>query len=162
MNVIHLLPVAGALVGLLAASASAQVGTQLNDVAPDERLDIIEMVEPRPEVPAANTALTFTNTWPREAKVKLEAYNHAGEPVGRGELVVPANGLKYVFVSRIVADTDPRFIGWVLARTSHPLFASAVLLGLGVTDLPVDHNPRLVNTDAVHRPAILFPLTAAY
>ena len=110
-----------------------------------------------------NTALAFTNTWARPVKVRLEAFNQNGRNVGEGEIEVPPHGLKYFFVSRLVGATDPRFVGWVAARTTLPISATAILLGVGTTDLPVERLPSLnSDTSARHRYSILFPLTAAF
>jgi hypothetical protein len=150
----------GAVVGLILNGASARAQSTLAD----ERASVIDIIEERPQLPTVNTALAFTNVWPRPVKVTLEAFDNEGQPAGRAEFEVPARGLKYVFVSRILSDTDPRFVGWVAARTSLPVAASAVLLGIGTTDLPVERFPSLNATDVSSRRrySVLFPLTAAF
>lgn len=149
--------------GLLIAAFAAGAHGQQVDALADDRLSALEIVDERPPAPAVNTALAFTNTWGRPVKVRLEAFNHEGEAVGRAEIEVPARGLKYFWVSRLVQENDDRFVGWVAARTSLPVAASAILLGIGTTDLPVERLPSL-NSDvsARRRYSVLFPLTAAF
>lgn len=152
--------VLGALIGFVAYGSPAHGQNALVD----ERANLIDIIEEPPPIPAVNTALAFTNVWPRAVKVTLEAFDNSGEPAGRAEFVIPPRGLKYFFVSRILADANPRFVGWVAARTSLPLSASAVLLGIGTTDLPVERFPSLNATDVSSRRrySVLFPLTAAF
>lgn len=149
----------GLLLGALAAGAQGQTV----DASNDDRGKVLALIEERPHLPAVNTALAFTNTWARPVKVRLEAYNQNGRNVGEGEIEVPPHGLKYFFVSRLVGASDPRFVGWVAARTTLPISATAILLGIGTTDLPVERLPSLNSeTSARHRYSILFPLTAAF
>jgi hypothetical protein len=152
--------VLGALVGLTLNVTTVQAQNTLAE----DRASVMDIITERPTVPNVNTALAFTNVWPRAVKVTLEAFDNAGQPAGRAEFEIPPRGLKYFFVSRILRDTDPRFVGWVGARTSLPVSASAVLLGIGTTDLPVERFPRLNATDVSsrRRHSILFPLTAAF
>ena len=148
----------GALIPFICSSGF----DQLNELALDDQLAIVDEVAPKPDLPVINTALAFTNPWPVEVKVKLEAYNYEGEEVGEGELVIPPHGLRYFFVSRIGGDDAARFVGWVAARTSRSVAGSAILLGAaGTTDLPVRRFPRRLNTDRVHPRMIWFPLVAA-
>lgn len=148
---------------LLLAAMAAPARAQNVATAADDRAALVELIEERPAAPSVNTALAFTNTWPRAVKVRLEAFNHHGRKVGEGELEIPPHGLRYFFVSRLVQNDDLPFVGWVGARTSLPVVGSAVLLGIGTTDLPVERFPSL-NADAATRRSygILFPLTAAY
>jgi hypothetical protein len=149
----------GLLFGALAAGSQAQTA----DANVDDRAKVLALIEERPQLPTVNTALAFTNTWARPVKVRLEAYNQNGRNVGEGEIEVPPHGLKYFFVSRLVGAADPRFVGWVAARTTLPISATAILLGVGTTDLPVERLPSLnSDTSARHRYSILFPLTAAF
>ena len=97
----------GALIPFICSSGFGQ----LNELALDDQLAIVDEVAPKPDLPVINTALAFTNPWPVEVKVKLEAYNYEGEEVGEGELVIPPHGLRYFFVSRIVGDDAARFVG---------------------------------------------------
>jgi hypothetical protein len=130
---------------------------------PDDRLGIVDIVEPRPEVPLVNTALAFTNTGRLPVKVKLEAIRHTGEPAGEGEMEIPAGGLKYFFVSRLIRNSDLPFVGWVAARTSGHLHPTALLLGLGTTDLPAVQQPNNASVaPSTRRYTIIFPVTAAY
>jgi hypothetical protein len=149
----------GLLCGALAAAAQGQtVGANV-----DDRAKVLALIEERPQVPEVNTALAFTNTWARPVKVRLQAFNQNGRNVGEGEIEVPAHGLRYFFVSRLVGASDPRFVGWVAARTTLPISATAILLGVGTTDLPVERLPNLNSeASARHRYSILFPLTAAF
>jgi hypothetical protein len=160
MNVVDRIAVLGALAVVLLIGAPA--GAQ-NTLA-DDRTSVIDAIDERPSIPTVNTALSFTNVWPRAVKVKLEAFDHEGQPAGGAEFEIPPRGLKYMFVSRILRDPNPRFVGWVAARTSLPVSASAVLLGIGTTDLPVERFPSLNATDVSsrRRHSVLFPLTAAF
>lgn len=160
MSVVQRTMMIGALLGLM----SSGVAVQAQNTVSDDRASVIDIVADRPQVPAVNTALAFTNVWPRAVKVALEAFDNEGQPAGRAEFEIPPRGLKYVFVSRILADANPRFVGWVRARTSLPLSASAVLLGIGTTDLPVRRFPSLNASDVSSRRrfSVLFPLTAAF
>lgn len=160
MKAIRSITILGAVLTWVLSVASVQAQNTLVD----DRTSVIDVLDERPNIPTVNTALAFTNVWPRAVKVRLEAFDHEGQPAGRGEIEIPPRGLKYVFVSRILIDTDPRFVGWVAARTSLPISASAVLLGIGTTDLPVERFPSLNATDVSSRRrySILFPLTAAF
>lgn len=160
MKLVRKIVVLGTLVGLTLYGMPVHAQNALAG----DRTDVIDIIEERPTVPTVNTALAFTNVWPRAVKVRLEAVDNEGRPAGKAEFEVPARGLKYFFVSRILSDSSPRFVGWVAARTSLPLSASAVLLGVGTTDLPVERFPSLNATDVSsrRRHSILFPLTAAF
>jgi hypothetical protein len=149
-----------ALVGLTLYGMPAQAQNTLNA----DRTDVIDILEERPTLPTVNTALAFTNVWPRAVKVTLEAVDNEGNGAGRREFEIPPRSLKYFFVSRLLSDPNPRFVAWVAARTSLPVSASAVLLGIGTTDLPVERFPSLNATDVSsrRRHSILFPLTAAF
>jgi hypothetical protein len=159
MDAIRALLATGLLVGAFAVGAHGQTV----DEAVDDRAKVLDMIEVRPQLPAVNTALTFTNTWARPVKIRLEAYNHDGSSAGEVEFEVAPHGLKYFFVSRLVGAGDPRFIGWIAARTSLPISATAILLGVGTTDLPVERLPSL-NSDASarRRYSLLIPLAAAF
>jgi hypothetical protein len=147
---------------LLGAFAGAARGQTVDAVA-DDRAKVLAEIEERPAIPAVNTALAFTNTWARPVKIRLEAFNQHGRRVGEAEFEVSPHGLKYFFVSRLVGAVDPRFVGWVAARTSLPVSATAILLGVGTTDLPVERLPSLnAEVSARHRYSLLFPLTAAF
>ena len=148
-----------ALIGLTAGAALAQVDAT---VAASDKEAVLDMLEIRPPTPAVNTALVFTNTWGREVKVRLAAYDQNGDPAGSADFSIPPRGLKYFFVSRLLSSTDPRFVGWVTGRATLPVSASAVLLGIGTTDLPVERQGARPSTDAVRRFEILFPLVAAF
>jgi len=152
------------LVAAALALALSAASVQAQSTLVDDRTGVIDIIEERPDIPTVNTALAFTNVWPRAVKVRLEAFDNEGQPAGRAEFEIPPRGLKYFFVSRLLANTDPRFVGWVAARTSLPVSASAVLLGIGTTDLPVERFPSLNATDVSSRRrySILFPLTAAF
>ena len=160
MKLVRRIVVLGALVGLTLNGMPVQAQNTLAE----DRTSVIDIITERPTVPSVNTALAFTNVWPRAVKVTLEAFDNEGQPAGRAEFEIPPRGLKYFFVSRILRDTNPRFVGWVGARTSLPVSASAVLLGIGTTDLPVERFPSLNATDVSsrRRHSILFPLTAAF
>jgi hypothetical protein len=159
MDTMRALLASGLLIGALTVAAEGQTV----DVAADDRAQVLDMLEERPPAPAVNTALAFTNTWPRAVKIRLEAFNQHGRNVGEAEFEVAPHGLKYFFVSRLVGANDPRFVGWVAARTSLPVAATAILLGVGTTDLPVERLPNLNSqVSARHRYSILFPLAAAF
>lgn len=148
-----------AVIALTAGAALAQADAT---VAAGDREAVLDMLEPRPPTPAVNTALVFTNTWGREVKVRLTAYDQNGDSAGAAEFSIPPRGLKYFFVSRLLSSADPRFVGWVTGRATLPVSASAVLLGVGTTDLPVERHGSRPSTGAVRRFEILFPLVAAF
>lgn len=150
----------GFLVGCLGSGAAGQ----LDVAATDDRALVLDMLEPRPAGPTINTALAFTNPWNREVKVRLQAFDSKGEQAGTASFVLAPRELKYFFVSRLVGEVDPRFVGWVRGETSLPISPSAVLVGAGVTDLPVEKRARPATSvrDAARRYEVLFPLTAAF
>ena len=129
---------------LLAAPAQAQ----LDDVE-----GALSIVDAKPPIPSVNTALVFTNPKAAPARVKMAAFNYEGDRVGEHELVIPANGLKYVFVSQFLDAGALPFVGWVAAKASPSVFPSAVLLGVGTTVLPANNRKA---------GRIFFRLAAAY
>lgn len=124
-----------------------------NAAATPDLVNALSLVDQKPANPAVNTALVYTNTSGEDVEVKMRAVNHDGEEVGTHYLKVPANGLRFVFVSQFIAATDLPFVGWVEAKSSRRVHGNAVLLGLGATDLPSQPRPHS---------RMIFPVTAAY
>lgn len=137
--------VGGSLVfGALAATPAA---------ATTELVAALSLVDQKPPNPAVNTALVYTNTSNDDVEVKMRAVNHDGEQVGTHYLKVPANGLRFVFVSQFIPFAELPFVGWVEAKSSRRIHGNAVLVGLGATDLPSQPKPHS---------RMVFPVTAAY
>lgn len=116
-------------------------------------VNAISLVDQKPPNPSVNTALIYTNTSADDVELKMRAVNHDGEEVGVHYMKVPANGLRFVFVSQFIDASDLPFVGWVEAKASRRVFANAVLLGVGTTDLPTQQRPQS---------RMVFPVTAAY
>lgn len=83
----------------------------------------------------------------------MAATNAQGESVDQHSLKIPARGVRFVFVSEFVAAADLPFVGWVEAKASKRVHGTAILLGLGATDLPSQSRPHT---------RMVFPVTAAY
>lgn len=133
--------------------------------APVERLPEIEInrdardlqaeVRPRPvDRDVVDTALVFTNLGGEDRRVRCVGFDHEGRKVGRIWLKVPALGLRYALASDVSSHRD--FIGSVQCGAGPNVAGSVVLLGPGLTDLPV-LQPQL---DQAGR--IRFPLVATY
>lgn len=156
---------AAAVVGalILAQSAKAQDEPDVRAVVEDT------IAEPAPG--GINTVLVFTNLGRQAGKVSMRAIDDNGDPAGRAELELPANGLAAIAVSSIVADSSGSpFVGKVMAVATGRAAATALLVGAGpVTDLPVLRRERRVrlasSTDANvrrHRVTDLtFPVAAS-
>ena len=80
------------------------------------------------------------------------ARNDDGETIGRARIVVPGGGLRYLRASDLSDGAD--FVGSALCKSAARVDATAMLFGVGVSDLP----SRSVRRGKVHR----FPLVAAY
>lgn len=93
-------------------------------------------LRPRPvdDVDIADTALVFTNKGD-DARVLCVGFDKQGETVGRAWLSVPRLGLRYMLASDLSHGAD--FLGHVQCRTRGSIKGSSVLLGPGITDLPV-------------------------
>ncbi|GIW41695.1 MAG: hypothetical protein KatS3mg076_2272 [Candidatus Binatia bacterium] len=105
------------------------------ELDPDSQPPITDVVEV-PEPPRVDTAIVLSNLGNLPARVSLKVWDATGEPVGSFELRVPANGLRYVFASRLAerAGLDA-LVGKVEARALGHVTGSAVLLGGPLTDL---------------------------
>ncbi len=113
----------------------------------------LDIIDQKPTVPGVNTALVYTNTSGDEVEVKMAARDSEGTGVGTHHLKIPPYGVRFVFVSQFIAAADLPFVGWVQASASRRVHASAILLGLGATDLPSLNRPQS---------RMVFPVTAAY
>ena len=140
----------------IAPNAGAQESAA-PDRGPEIVRDAVELtreLRPRPvdDVDVADTALVFTNTG-LPARVYCAAFNKQGERVGRAWLKIPRLGLRYMLASDLSNDTD--FVGHVQCSTGSRVKGSAVFLGPGFSDLPVQQVERGVGR-------MLFHLVATY
>lgn len=113
----------------------------------------LDIIDQKPPAPAVNTALVYTNTSGDDVEVKMAATNHDGRSLGTHALKVPARGVRFVFVSEFIDPADLPFVGWVEAKATRRIHGTAVLVGLGATDLPSQPRPHS---------RMIFPVTAAY
>ena len=91
----------------------------------------------QPDVDAFDTAFVFSNRSAVRAAVVCHGFDHAGTPVGRVRVVVPANGLRFALASDLGDGAD--FLGRVDCATGNlGVIGSAFLLGApGIENLPV-------------------------
>lgn len=90
-----------------------------------------------PDVDAFDTAFVFSNRSPVRAAVMCRGFDHAGSPVGRLRVVVPADGLRFALASDLGDGAD--FLGRVDCVTGNVrVIGSAFLLGApGIENVPV-------------------------
>ena len=141
----------------LPAIASAQVEVKdLVEVEIDRDADALrDEIRPRiKDVDLADTALVFTNTAGRPARVGCVAYHQTGMPIGRARLWVPGNGVKFMRASDLSNGRD--FVGQVVCTTLGLFLPSAIFLG------PVVENMNVRVTDHDMATRIRFPLVATY
>lgn len=132
----------------------------------DEAVDRLEDALRRPHV-AVDTALVFTNLANTAVKVSMAAFTSNGRRAGAREIEVPANGVRYVLASELVAPLGgARFIGKVTARGLGQLASSAVLFGGHMTDLrTIDQTTRTPPTPLTPSQALTvmtFPLVVTF
>ncbi|MEM7410313.1 MAG: hypothetical protein AAF430_08775 [Myxococcota bacterium] len=143
-------------VGLGSAASAQELMLDTRDAVEVDRdgvalIDAIRVPEPDRDV--ADTAIVLTNFGPRDQKVVCGGFNKNGRAVGRVWVKVPAHGLRYVLASDLADDLD--FIGSAQCAASGNIRGSAIFLGPGLTDLPVQQ---------IHGAAgrLRFPLVATY
>jgi len=101
-----------------------------------------------------NTVLVFTNAGRHLARVACVAFDQGGNVLDRAWLPVPANGMRFALASDITGGRD--FVGNVKCVSGGRMIGSAVLVGPGLTALPVKHAHPGGDTH------IRFPVVAAY
>ena len=126
---IHKVTVSFLLVLLASSWALAQSATDADGVR--------EVLRPPHDM--VDTALVFTNLGGTPALVNIRAFTRNGDPAGMATVRVPGRGLAYVLASDLRAAGHDAILGHAQGVSrSLTLTATAVLVGAGTTDLPVD------------------------
>ena len=89
---------------------------------------------------SADTALVFTNKGYTRVGVWCTAYDSDGHVVGRANIYVPGNGLRYLRASDFSDGRD--FVGHAECKSNGHAAATAVLFGAEITDLPATSRRR--------------------
>lgn len=127
---IHKVSVSFLLVLLASSWALAQSATDADGVR--------EVLRP-PHDSVVDTALVFTNLGGTPALVDVRAFTRNGDPAGMATVRVPGRGLAYVLASGLRAAGHDAILGHAQGVSrSLTVTATAVLVGAGTTDLPVD------------------------
>jgi len=152
------IPVLGAAfaVALLLAGASSAYELEIDAKDIDrDGAELIEEMRVRPDDrDVADTALVFTNFSNQRQHILCVGFDKHGNAVGRVRVVVPRLGLRYVLASDLADDLD--FIGSAQCGADASVKGTAVFLGPGLTDLPVQQ----VQGERAGR--MRFPLVATY
>jgi hypothetical protein len=141
--------------------------------------DLLSTLSQMPADGQIDTALIFTNLGPATAVVAVKGFTRSGEPTGNVSVKVPARGVAYVLASELRPTTNAAVLGHAEAVTrSLRVVGTAVLVGIGTTDLPVITRtavgpvpapeatpevatPSLSNRLAPRYTRIIFPVIAA-
>jgi hypothetical protein len=141
--------------------------------------DLLSTLSQMPPDGQIDTALIFTNLGSATAVVAVKGFTRSGEPTGSVSVKVPARGVGYVLASELRPTTNAAVLGHAEAATrSLRVVGTAVLLGIGTTDLPVITRtasgpvpapeatpevatPNLSNRLAPRYTRIIFPVIAA-
>jgi hypothetical protein len=139
-----------------AALAQENVGSaEIREI--DRRADTLrDRIEqpPDPDRDVADTAVVLTSLTYNRAVATCAAFDGNGALIGRARVRIPRMGLRWLLASDISNDVD--FIGSAHCFVAGKVAVTAVFLGPGITDLPVQ--PEVV--DGMYRIAI--PLVAHY
>lgn len=122
---------------LLAPGVSAQsLESEDREVKHVDRSYLSAELRDRPDRDVADTALVFTNFSGQRQKVLCGGFNHHGSLVGLARTVVPANGVRFILASDLADELD--FVGSAQCAAAGEVKGTAVFLGPGLTDLPVE------------------------
>jgi hypothetical protein len=120
----------------------------------DLQVDVREAVDRDTDV--ADTALVFTNTGDRAARVVCGGLDKNGQVIGsRTGVIIPAGGLRYLRASDLSDGAD--FVGSAICSAGGPMLASGIFLAPGaMTDVNVHQREHRKHS------RIRFPLVATY
>jgi hypothetical protein len=100
--------------------------------------DLLSTLSQMPPDGQIDTALIFTNLGPSTAAIRVQGFARSGAPTGSASVKVPARGVAYVLASQLRPTTNDAILGHAEAVTRNlRVVGTAVLVGIGTTDLPV-------------------------
>lgn len=99
-----------------------------------------------------DTALVFTSVHSSEKTAYCHANDKNGVTVGRVRVRIPAKGIRFFLASDIVEERG--YVGSVVCSATGYVLGTAVMLGVVITDIPVQQDYRAGVSN------LLFPVTA--
>ncbi len=139
---------------LAGATGAYELKTDARDIDRDGT-ELMEEMRVRPDDrDVADTALVFTNFSEQRQHILCVGFDKHGNALGRVRVVVPRLGLRYVLASDLSNGAD--FVGSAQCGAAASVKGTAIFLGPGLTDLPVQQ----VQGERAGR--MRFPLVATY